>query len=266
MTDSAHRKAIAAFRYQAIAPLVQGELPRGEYSRRLHEIADELMEIDGRPLRIHPRTLQRWVARYRSGSMAGLMPDPPQRKGVKRLPAEVIERAVALRQELPGRSVQTVIRILEREGLVETDSVRRTTLGRHLRARGCSGADLQRDRDSYRRFEAPVPNALWQADTQHSLSLPDPLNPGRRRKTYLICILDDCSRLVYGRFYLHDNRPMLEDALKHAMLLVGVPAALYVDNGSNYRSTQLRLALSELGVHLRHATVRRPLLTGQYAF
>ncbi|OLN28411.1 hypothetical protein DSOL_4060 [Desulfosporosinus metallidurans] len=37
---------------------------------------------------------------------------------------------------------------------------------------------------------------MWQADFQHTLYLPDPLNPKKRKKAMLFAIIDDYPRAI----------------------------------------------------------------------
>jgi len=57
--------------------------------------------------------LDRWIRACRRGGFDALVPDP--RQPAPRLPVEVIEMAVALKQENPARTVTQVRRILRAE-------------------------------------------------------------------------------------------------------------------------------------------------------
>lgn len=62
-----------------------------------------------------------------------------------------------------------------------------------------------------KRFEATDAHFLWQADFQHTLYLPDPAAPKKRRKAILFVILNDYSRLiVHGEFYWDERLPRIE--------------------------------------------------------
>jgi hypothetical protein len=59
------------------------------------------------------------------------MPEPRTDRGARlRLADEIVARAAELRREDPRRSVRTLIRILELEGLAPPGTVKRTTLVR----------------------------------------------------------------------------------------------------------------------------------------
>ena len=64
----AKAETIALFRYGLIAPLVLETLPRGELTRRAHEIAARHYEIPGsQRTGVSVDTLLKWALRYRTG-------------------------------------------------------------------------------------------------------------------------------------------------------------------------------------------------------
>ena len=252
------RTVIARFRFSVIAPLVVRPLDKGEQAHLLVDLASRLWQApDGSTIHIHRRTITRWLARYRLSGFSGLMPEPRTDRGARlRLADEIVARAAELRREDPRRSVRTLIRIIELEGLAPPGTVKRTTLSHALCRMGVSRAELARPTQTFQRRESEYPNAMWQIDSQLALHMPDA--QGRRRPVYLIAAIDDHSRHVYGRYYLRDNRPSLEDLLKRAILLRGKPEILHCDNGANYRSHMLETACAMLAIDLRHAKPYRP--------
>ncbi len=252
------RKAIATFRFQVIAPLVIRPPGPGESVRLMLDLSRRLWTTpDGQNVRIHRRTIARWVARWREHGYPGLLPEVRVDHGTRRLlPENVLQRAIELRREKPDRSVRTLIRMLELDKLVEPGQVKRSTLSHALCRAGVSRCEVKVTQEEYRRREAPYPNCLWQADTQYALRLPDAA--GRRHTIYLVACLDDYSRHVAARYYPADDRPALADLLRRAILQRGLPEILYCDNGSNYKSRFLADACAELGVQLRHARPYRP--------
>jgi hypothetical protein len=107
-----------------------------------------------------------------------------------------------------------------------------------------------------RRFEAALPNDLWQSDVMHG---PSVSVDGKNRKTYLIAFIDDMSRLVcHAQFYLSENLNCYLDALRQALLTRGLPRKLYVDNGPAFRSFHLHQITASLGIALIHAKPYQP--------
>ena len=258
MSSDAARQAVATFRFEIIAPLVVRPLGPGERAHLVRSLSARLWKTsDGRLIRIHARTLTRWVARYTAQGYAGLLPEERSDRGVRRiLPEQVVARAVALRQEDPERSVLQIIRILELEGLAEPGQIKRTTLGDALGRAGVSRAEVTRSKQTFQLRESPYPGAMWQLDASPVLYLPAP--HGRRHTLHLVAALDDYSRHVVARLYPAEDRPALSDLLKRAIIARGKPERLYSDNGSANRSGMLATACAKLGIAPRHTRPYRP--------
>lgn len=259
------REQIARFRYSLVAPVVSRQTPLtpGELGVYLREVSARAYEIPGSTHHdVSIRTLERWLAAYRQGGYDALYPKVRQDAGRTHLAQAVIQRAAQLRRERPERSVEQIILLLEAEGVAKPGEVAVSTLARHLRHAGLSRKELfvsPQNKGTFRRFEAEDVHALWQADFQHTLYLPHPDAPGKRKKAILFAILDDYSRLiVHGQFYWDEQMPRMEDSLKKAILRYGVPEQLYVDNGAVFASDHLERICGRLGIHLSHSTVRRP--------
>ncbi|MEK7377215.1 MAG: DDE-type integrase/transposase/recombinase, partial [Candidatus Margulisiibacteriota bacterium] len=157
--------------------------------------------------------------------------------GSSRVTLPVLLQIARQRGILPpdfNTSMQTLYRLLERHGLDE-------------------GPPAGVDR---RKFEAELPNDLWQADIMHGPLI----NDGKRqRKAFLFAIIDDHSRLiVHAEFYLNEQLANFLDCLKKAIAKRGLPRKLYLDNGPAFRSHQLRLCLASLGVDLVHCKAYVP--------
>lgn len=74
------------------------------------------------------------------------------------------------------------------------------------------------------------------------------------RKTYLFAIIDDHSRLIpHARFYLQETIDCFRDCLLQALEKRGLPRRLYTDNGSAFRTHQLRYGCAQLGIALLHS-------------
>jgi len=249
--DERTRQEIANFRYGLIAAIVsRPDLAPGEQMQLLREIASRGYKIPGSDkTRISIRTLERFLALYRKGGLEALMPIPRKDIGLsQRIPEEVLAKAVALRKERPERSVEQIIRILEWASEVEPGILRPSTLSRHLNRLGLSRKEVLDDQQERRRFGATDINCLWQGDCQHTLYLPDPVNPAKKRKVYLIAWVDDYSRyLPAARFYWEEKLPRLEDCLKRAIIRCGAPEKIYVDNGAIYSTHHLKRILRPSG-------------------
>ena len=180
MDDEVTRMAL--FRYGLIAPLLAPDLEPGEAAglRREFLAREHLEPGEHKPRRFSARTLQRWLKAYRGQGLEGLKPALRKDHGsLKALAPEVLEKAVALREEAPGRSTRQIIEILELdpETPVRPNAVKLSTLSRHLRRLGKTRAQLRQPKGVFRRYEKDRPNAQWQWDVLYGPYLPDPADP-----------------------------------------------------------------------------------------
>lgn len=266
--DTDQRQEVALFRYQVIAPLVTAALNRVQYGRALQELTRQEFSFGEQSgLRISRRTIQRWVHAYREHGLSGLEPAVRSDKHVRKAIApSLLDQAIALRREVPGRSVEQIIAILELSGKVEKGVLKRSTLNEHLVRAGCTRAAViqaTKRRSTLRRWEAPHRNAIWQGDAKSGYWLPHPTQAGKRRQVHLLAWIDDYSRLAYGQFYWEEQVPRLEDCLKRTILRYGQPQRIYVDNGAIYSSKHLQRICGRLSIRLTHSRPYRPMGRGK---
>jgi transposase InsO family protein len=248
---------MALFRYGVLAPLVEREdLVRGEGTKLIQEIASQTHYLPGRgPLRIHARTVYTWLRHYRRGGIEALRPRLRRDRGSRRvLDAPVLERAVQLRQEIPGRETRTLLDILRLEGWFRTrPTPHRASLDRHLARRGASRRQLRvlgQKRTIRLHFEHF--GDLWVGDYHHGPLVQRP--DGQPTAAKLGAFLDHTTRWpVADRWYLAENLASLRDTLLRALLAWGIPKRVYVDRGAVYRAEQLAYSLLHLDTKLIHS-------------
>lgn len=116
MNDRKKAESIASERVQLLAPL----LAEGLDAAKAREIKARISAEAG----ISERTIRRYLAAYRVEGFGGL-----QSKGKGRQPSEttiapkVLDQAILLRREVPGRSVTQLIQILEWEGRITSGCI-----------------------------------------------------------------------------------------------------------------------------------------------
>jgi putative transposase len=252
--DESWRTAVALFRYTTILPLLRHNRDmdgskkdiRATIAARAHAIPHSTRTTVSVP------TLRRWEKAYRQGGFEALKPKPRADRGQSRvLSDQTLQRAEALKRELPTRSARTIIDILRRDPAspAAEPSLAERTLRRHLNQRGLTRARLTAHSTAFRRFQRAHSGDLWQSDAMDGPSLPDPAHPAAQRQTFLFAFLDDYSRLVpHAQFYWNEQTPRLEDCLKRAISRHGCPLAIYADQGQVYRSNQLDTACATLGI------------------
>jgi len=235
-------------RFEMIAPLLNDGMDAFE-RRRLRA---KILESSG----ISERTLRRYIQIYKEKGYKSLADIPRSDKGsLRAVPERAISEAVMLRQELPSRSIRRIIEILEGEKIIKPGEVSRTSLNRHLVQRGYGAEQLRAQGKASipaSRFERKQRNALFQADIKYG---PTFIVDGIKKKTYLLTILDDHTRMImHAEFYGNQRLPILEDCFRKALLKFGKPSDILVDNGKIFISKWFRLACARLGI--RHIAAK----------
>ena len=244
------RLQLALLRYQAISPYIAERPRRGQRAAVLGRLANHVWTLpDGSQRQFSAETLRAWIRRYRLGGLDALMDTPRARPGTA-LDEAVLAKAVALKNEVPDRTLDTLIELLELSQTVEPGAVKRATLHRALQALGLSRRPATEDREDLDRVEAAFSNALWQSDMLQGPMIPDPENPDKMRRAWLYAFLDDHSRLLLdGRFAFKGDLPALELVLRRSLQKWGIPRKLYYDNGAVYRSVHMKRIAAMLGMH-----------------
>ena len=128
---------IALFRYGLIATLLFSPPFTGQVERLLRQIASQRYDIPySKRKLVGISTLRRYLKQYQQGGFDALRPQERCDKGIPRaLAAEVLEKAIALRQEQPARTTPMLVELLKRDPELKiSQSLNIHTLTTHLRA------------------------------------------------------------------------------------------------------------------------------------
>jgi len=258
MTED-EKMEVAVFRYSVISDFVNGiEMSRAEKSRLMGDKCERKWPIPfSQKTRISRESINSWIRIYNAGGVKALRPKDRSDQGRSRaMDDDTCETLICLRRELPAATVPYLIEQMNQRKLVTSGTVlNTTTVYRFLHQQNLMGLTRSNPVDR-RKFEAELPNDLWQSDVMHG---PKVDVDGRQKKTYLIAILDDHSRLiVYARFYLSERLASYLDAFENALSRRGLPRKLYVDNGAAFRSKHLQYITASLAITLIHAKPYKP--------
>ena len=246
---------IAGIRLALIQPAFNGTYPdatKKQYYERVSAVPVKLP--DGRNVKYSYGTLACWESDYRKGGFEALIPRQRSDCGKSRkLDEDAMAAIVKIRGEFPKINATEIYNKLIADGIIKKQDVSLTTVQRYIKKHNLKGASApgQKDRKA---FEEEYVSGMYQADTMYGPYL---LENGMRRRTYCIMILDDKSRMIVaGRFFYADNAYHFQQVFKEAVAARGIPAKLYVDNGSPYKNEQLSLICGQLGTVLIHTPVR----------
>ncbi|MEA3347029.1 MAG: DDE-type integrase/transposase/recombinase, partial [Candidatus Auribacterota bacterium] len=248
------------FRYRLIAPLLDPDLMRGDKKRLFNAIAEKIHLLpSGKEVKFSAETIRSWYKRFRKEGFEGLKTKPRSDAGKSRaVSEEVIQKACDLKIEVPRRTISKVIDILEREKIVQKNTLKKSTLHRifqqnHLTSR------VPKEKGYWQRFQAEFPNDLWQSDEMAGPYLVNPNNPNKKIRTKLLGWLDDRSRVIaHAQFFFDAKLPNLEHCLRKSIQKMGMPKKIYVDNGKIYSSKHLASICAHLGIHLMFARPYSP--------
>jgi transposase InsO family protein len=249
----------ATNRYKALTPVLVA-LDEKADAAKLTQVKRHVCEQAG----ISERTLRRWMQSYQKDGFDGLKPIQREKRLTGSIPSELIEEAIMLRREVPGRSISQIIEILEMEGRVGPGVLKRTTLQEKLAGYGYSARQMKMYRQgglAARRFVRISRNDMWHSDIKYG---PFITEKGRKKQIYMVTFLDDATRyVVHGEFYDSIDQSVVEDCFRKAVMKEGLPQRVYFDNGKQYRTKWMERACAILDIKLLYAKPYSPESTGK---
>jgi transposase InsO family protein len=257
MTED-EKMQVAVFRFSVISDFVHAPfMNRQEKRRLLQDKCCRKWQIPfSQKTRISKATIRRWIRLYKKSNsdLKSLCPRDRADHGRCRAMDEQ-SRLVLIesRMKMPHASVPHLIEQIKQN--YPGVKLNNSTVYRFLHQHNMMYPGEKKPVDR-RKFEAQLPNDLWQSDVMHG---PLVKLHEKKQKAYLIAIIDDHSRLiVYARFYLSEGISCYLDALQNALARRGVPRKLYVDNGSAFRSKHLEYVCASLSIALIHSKPYQP--------
>lgn len=213
---------------------------------------------DGHPRQFTWRTIQTWYSRFQKHGVTVMENKPRSDKGQLRkvVPEDVAEavRKALPKLHTPAPKLATLYRLCIEEGWLTRAQIAANTFRRVVKQYELLKADPECVNKVRLAFAKAHANDMWQADT---LVGPYVQHAGTSVQTRLIAFLDDASRVCcHGQFFLAENVDTLIESLRAACYKRGVPASLYVDNGSIYTSKEIIQICARVGCLLAHTPVR----------
>jgi len=219
----------------------------------VNHFQDEPMARLCRVLRVDRKTGYNWLARFKAGGLEELLKDDVGGRPKQVVPEEVRNAVLALREQ-HGWNEKKIREELRPRFSMSFHAVRQT-----LAEANALGVAPPRRRRTFKEFERPLPNHLWQADYSF-------LDDG----TWLFALLDDYSR------YLVDAMEFEEASTENALFVCrravqrhGTPFQLMTDHGVQFwnntqkRSNAFGGILDAWGVQHILAGVKHPQTNGK---
>ena len=217
---------------------------------------------------VHRSWIYKLLARYRGGGYEALAPSSRRPRSCKHAtPDDVVRAILALRERLAGDGhdcgAHTIAHHLAQEvddGMVPSVS----TIWRILRRHGLVVPQPQKKpRSALIRFQAELPNEMWQADITHWCS-------AGGEHVEILNVIDDHSRLfLASQAFATVKATDVVDVFHKTADLHGLPASLLSDNGAvftaAYRNGKVLLEteLERLGVTFKNSRPYHPQTCGK---
>ena len=268
--DVSKRDGRARLRFSIIGALLAAPPAKGDLPGLLLALAAKPWRdpCSGMDVRFGVSTLERWyyTARRARDPVAALTDRLRAHAGrFPSLSAQVEAALITQYREHPGWTIQlhydNLRAALAGPGACKVALPSYATLRRFCKARGMvrqrlarratDGAAAARDRLEHlevRSFEMDHVGALWHLDFHHG-SRRVLTRQGEWIKPFLMCIMDDRSRLVcHLQWYLDESAHSLVHALSQALMKRGLPRSLMSDNGAAMLAAETTTGLARLGI------------------
>ncbi len=250
---------VALFRLSVLGPLASREhLAHGELKQIIREIAKVPHQTPGsRRSYLSEKTIEAWYYAWRQGGIDALNPKQRSDAGLSKITPALQEAVLQARLDKPKRSIKGIIWLLENKGLASEGELKKSSVHRLLQNHGVSNLrPVDEPLEEKRSFVAEFANDLWQGDVMHG---PKILLSGRWRKTYLVSLMDDASRLItHSSFHLAEGAVEIEGVLKQAIMRRGLPKKIIIDNGPAYRAHSLQSICARLQIRLVYCRPYHP--------
>lgn len=249
----------ALFRISVLGPLVSRDnLEHGELKKIIYELAAKTYKIpNSNRVYLSNKTIERWYYEWRKHGVNGLMPQSRKDKGKSQLPEHIQQVILELKKDNLARSLNTLMHLVEMQGIVKKGELSRSSIYRLLKHHDLSKRTASNTQVIERRaFEALFAGDIWYGDVMHG---PYIQTSEGRRKTYLVSIMDDASRLIcHSTFCLDETALSIEFVLKEALLKRGMPKRFIIDNGPAYRANTLQSICARLNIRLIYCRPYEP--------
>lgn len=250
---------VALFRLTVLGQMIsRNKLCRGEIKKLAAQLAAETYSIpNSRRIHVSEQAILSWYYAWKRHGFDGLIPKLRADKGKTQL-SKVIQDALVLhKKDNPARSINTLIKLLEKQGLVAKNELSRATVHRFLQQQDLSKRIIADKHTIERRsFVAEHAGDMWQGDALHG---PGIQTSSGMKKTYLVSLMDDASRLiVHSAFCFGETALDIEGVLKQAILKRGLPYKLIIDNGPAYRAGSLQGICAMLDIRLVYCRPYEP--------
>lgn len=251
-TDSyEYRKLIGQIKFSFIAPVVSRTFIDDSISAYFKRVSEtEIDWPDGTKRRFSDQTMKWWLHIYRKYGFEGLMPKDRLDLGRVRKLDDDHKRYIAdLIGQYPKITGVMIYEKMIEDGVLNAGDCSVDTIQRYIKNSGLrngQGETLVKER---RTWEFAHSCDGYEADTCHTFYIYD--EDSTYRKTYLIAIIDNHSRMIVGaEFFFNDNAVNFQKVWHDAVLRYGRSKVIILDNGSSYKNKSTKEIEAKLGTKI----------------
>ena len=245
-----YTRLVAQVKFSLIAPIVSGTYPDDSITEYFKRISmHEIEWPDGSKRRFSPETMKWWLHLYRKQGINGLTPKNRLDAGrVRKLDDSHKEFIIKIIREFPKITGVMIYEKMITEGIINEGDVSVDTVQRYIRNSGIRNGKETVTKER-RAWEYAHSCDGYEADTSHTFYIFD--ENGEYRKTYLIAVIDNHSRMIVGaEFFFNDNAVNFQKVWHSAVLRYGRSKVIILDNGASYKNKSTAEIESKLGTRI----------------
>ena len=240
------RNEIALFRYGIIAPAVTGIYDDSISLKGFFRDAATKTYTNprGESTKISASTIERWFYSYHKLGFDALIPRRRTDTGKPRkIDIDIMEQIRFLKKEYPRIPATLIHQKLIDNGTINKGDISLSTVNRFVNIIKTE-EKITHNKDM-KRYEREHINEVWCGDSSVGPYL---TIDGKKKRTYIIALIDDASRMIVGiDLFFNDNFINLMSVMKTSVTRYGRPKILNFDNGASYKNKQIDLLAARIG-------------------
>ena len=254
-----YRKRIAEMKFSIIGPVVAGTYTDRSINAYFQRVQNMEIELpDGTRKKYSWKTMKWWFYVYKAEGYDGLIPKGRLDAGKTRKLDDTQKQYIReLVREFPKITGVMVYEKMIEKGLLNQRDCSVDTIQRYIRKSGLRNSGNTTLTHERRAWEYAHACDGYEADTCHTFYITD--ENGEYRKTYLIAIIDNHTRMMVGaEFFFNDNSANFHKVWHDAVLRYGRSKVLILDNGSSFKNRNTNEIAGRLGTQIIYNPPYKP--------
>lgn len=253
-----YEEKVALFKYQIIAPILNPIDAQDKSLNQLFFYASQKTyeNPNGIKVKISEGTIERWYYSYKRYGFDSLKPKRRIDRGQSRkIDDDLLTRIRFIIKNHPRLPSTMIRQCLIDNGIITSKEISLSTITRCVN--NIKKEEKITNNRDMKRYEREHINEVWCGDS----SVGPYINiNGAKKKTWIIALIDDASRMITGiDIYLNDNHINLIKVIKSGIRQYGKPSVFNFDNGPSYKNTQITLLSARVGFSVNYCNPYDPI-------